>query len=124
VSYRIRSALRAALCRQFLSAEVALSLTVREFKCRISTDLDDEFEIMKKLAKALPELRWDEGDSSWDKVRVWGEGADTWVRVYRYESPGPFELTVRLPIEGATPVEDRYEAIREKVLAALQATVC
>jgi hypothetical protein len=97
---------------------------VREFKCQICTELDDEFEIMKQLMKALPALRWDEGDSSWDKVRVWGEGADAWVRVYRYESPGSFDLTVRLPIEGAIAIEARYEAIREKVLAALQATVC
>lgn len=97
---------------------------MREFKCQISTGLEDEFEIMNKLMKALPALRWNEGDSSWDKVRVWGEDADTWVRVYRYESPGPFDLTVRLAIEGATPVEQRHEAIREKVLAALHATVC
>jgi hypothetical protein len=96
---------------------------VREFKCRISTELDDEFEIMKKLMKTLPAWHWEEGDSSWDKVRVWGEGADAWVRVYRYESPGPFDLTVRLPVAGASAIEERYEAIREKVLETLQATV-
>jgi hypothetical protein len=39
--------------------------------------------------------------------------------LYRHESPGPFELMIRLP----TADDDRFVAMRDKVLAALKATV-
>lgn len=77
---------------------------------------------MTRLQKALPSLQWGEGDSSWDKVRVWGQSPAATVRVYRYESPGPFRLTIRLAPEAAD-VEEEYRAIRDKVLLALDAKV-
>src|ERR1700683_4993515 len=48
-------------------------LLCRAFRCRICIPREDESAIRTGLQKALPALRWSEGDSSWDKIRVWGE---------------------------------------------------
>jgi hypothetical protein len=92
---------------------------VPEFRCQILMDWDSESDILAGLKEAFPDLQWQEGDSSWDKVRVWGESGDAHIRVYRYESPGPFDLTIRIP--GAD--DDQFVAMRDKVLATLGATV-
>jgi hypothetical protein len=98
-------------------------ITEREFECRISIRLEDEDDICRKLRKALPALQWQTGDSEWDKIRVWGETADVFVRVYRYEEPGPFLLTVRLRTPDAGSAEGEYHALRDTVLGALEATL-
>ncbi len=95
----------------------------QEFRCRLCIPLDDEHGIFTRLRTALPALRWGQGDSSWDKIRVWGETTDVMVRVYRYESPGPFDLTIRIPTEGGADAEREYHALRDKVLVALNASV-
>jgi hypothetical protein len=95
----------------------------QEFRCRLCIPLDDEHGIFTRLRTALPALRWGEGDSSWDKIRVWGEAADVMVRVYRYESPGPFDLTIRIGTPGGVGAEREYHALRDKVLVALNASV-
>jgi hypothetical protein len=94
----------------------------REFECLICTCLDDESVIMTRLQEALPSFHWGEGDSTWDKVRVWGHSPAATVKVYRYESPGPFKLTIRLAPEAAD-VDEEYRSIRDKVLVALEAKV-
>jgi len=94
----------------------------REFDCLICTSHDDESVIMTRLQEALPSLQWGEGDSSWDKVRVWGHSPAATVKVYRYESPGPFKLTISLAPKAAD-VEEEYRAVRDKVLVALDAKV-
>ncbi len=95
----------------------------QEFRCRICIPIDDEHDIFTRLQKALPALRWSEGDSSWDKIRVWGETTDVMVRVYRYESPGPFDLTIRIRTPEGDGAESEYHALRDKVLGALDASV-
>jgi hypothetical protein len=95
----------------------------REFECLICTSQEDESAIRIRLEKALPSLRWGEGDSSWDKVRVVGHSAVATVSVYRYESPGPFRLTISLQTPEASGVEEEYRALRDKVLLALDAKV-
>jgi len=98
-------------------------ITEREFECRISIRLEDEDDICRKLRKALPALKWQTGDSAWDKIRVWGQTADVFVRVYRYEEPGPFLLTVRLRRQESVSAESEYHALRGTVLVALDATL-
>jgi hypothetical protein len=78
--------------------------------------------IATRLQEALPLFHWREGDSSWDKVRVWGHSLAATVKVYRYESPGPFKLTISLAPEAAD-VEEEYRTVRDKVLVALDAKV-
>jgi hypothetical protein len=95
----------------------------QEFRCQLCIPLEDEHDILTRLRSALPMLRWSEGDSSWDKIRVCGETADLMVRVYRYESSGPFDLTVRIQITGGADADKEYQALRDKVLAALNASV-
>ena len=94
-----------------------------ESSCRICIPLDDEDDILHRLQNALPAFRWREGDSSWDKIRVWGETSDAAVRVYRYESPGPFDLTIRIRTPGAAGARNEYHALRDKVLVALAASL-
>jgi hypothetical protein len=94
-----------------------------EFRCQLCIPLDDEHDILTKLRTALPALRWSEGDSSWDKIHVWGETADVMVRVYRYESPGPFDLTIRIQALGGDGAEKEYHSLRDKVLVALDASM-
>lgn len=95
------------------------------FECLIESPLDDEYKILLALRARLPELTWDEGDSSWDKVRVWGKSAKCGINVYRYESPGPFLLTITLASEAypANEIELAYYALRVRVLEALQASI-
>jgi hypothetical protein len=95
----------------------------RELEWRICTPYGSESDIRTRLQSALPALRWSEGDSSWDKVRVWGESPDLKVRVYRYESPGPFDLSIWLRTPGRAGAGQEYYAIRGQVLAALKASV-
>jgi len=95
----------------------------REFECRICIPHEDESAIRTSLQQALPSLRWEEGDSSWDKVRVWGESPDERISVYRYESPGPFRLLIRLQTRHEADVEEEYRAVLDKVLVALDAKV-
>jgi hypothetical protein len=87
------------------------------FECRICCPLPDESAIRTALEKGLPSLLWEEGDSSWDKIRVSGTGADVTVGIYRYESPGPFRLTIALQKGGD------LEEWRDRVLAALKGRV-
>ncbi len=93
------------------------NLNAMVLKWLIESHHDDEFAMANCLAAAVPELKWDEGDSSWDKVRVWGESregaASPHVRVSRYEAPGPFELFVRAENEEACL------ALRDRVITAL-----
>jgi hypothetical protein len=70
------------------------------------------------LERKLPVLRWQEGDSSWDKVRVWGKGPGTSVTVFRYESPGPFRLTIELERQEAD-FEHAFKELRDEVVEAL-----
>jgi hypothetical protein len=100
-----------------------MDLLDREFECQICTSQEDEYAILTRLQKALPSLQWGEGDSSWDKIRVCGRNPVAMVSVYRYESPGPFRLTIRLRAPEAADVEEEYRAIRDKVLLALDAKV-
>jgi hypothetical protein len=94
-----------------------------EYDCWIDIPLDDEDFISGALRKAFPSLQWQEGDSSWDKIRVWGEGPDLFVSIYRYEGPGLFRLRIRfLPANPNDPREEFY-ALREKVCVALRATL-
>lgn len=104
-------------------ADNGAPLSLDEFKCRICIPLDDEHTIFTRLREALPALRWGEGDSSWDKIRVWGESTDVMVRVYRYESPGPFDLTLRFRTLAGASAEREYRALRDQVLAALSASL-
>jgi hypothetical protein len=98
-------------------------VTEPEFRCRICIPIDEEHDIFTRLRKALPALRWSEGDSSWDKIRVWGETTDIMVRVHRHESPGPFDLTIRIRTQGGAGAEREYHALRDQVLVALDASV-
>lgn len=86
-------------------------------ECRIClTPQWDEGQIRFALAKALPSLSWSEGDSSWDKIRVSGTAPNgDYVLVYRYESPGPFDLTIR--------TAGVVDPILEAVLASINATL-
>ncbi len=80
--------------------------------------------VMKNLLQAkLPFLKWEEGDSSWDKIRVWGQDAQTMIRVYRYESPGPFKLTIALEQQEGSEIEQSYLELRDKVLSALDGSL-
>ena len=95
----------------------------RKFECRICISDSSESAISLALEKALPAMQWEEGDSVWDKIRVWGKGPDATVRIYRYESPGPFNLTIILETPEGTDAEEAYLALRGRVLRALNATV-
>lgn len=107
-------------------------VTERKLECQIDIPLDDESiirgddesAIRRELEKALPSLKWGVGDSSWDKVRVLGESTDVFISVDRYESPGSFRLQIVLRSPDVGSDEREYLALREKVLAALKATVC
>jgi HEAT repeat protein len=95
----------------------------REFQCAICMN-SGESAIRAALQKAFPSLQWNEGDSSWDKVRVWGtneEGMIALIRVYRYEEPGPFKLTIRLRIPVRIDADEAYRDLREQILQALGA---
>jgi hypothetical protein len=95
----------------------------RAFECQIDIPYQNEDVICDKLRRASPALRWQTGDSSWDKIRVWGQAAGVFVRVYRYEEPGPFDLTVRLRTPEGADAESRYHALRDTVLVALRGTM-
>ena len=91
----------------------------QKFECRICLDLS-ETAIRLALQKALPAFQWEEGDCVWDKIRVIGTSPDAWIRIYRYEGPGPFDLTMRLKTPEAEKV---YLALREKILHELGGTI-
>ena len=92
-------------------------MSAHQLTCRICIPVQDESAIRDALAKAIPALQWEEGDSSYDKIRVWGASGGVTVRIYRYESPGPFQLTVA----AASPAVSL--ALHDQVLEALHATV-
>jgi hypothetical protein len=98
-------------------------MPAQEFKCRICLAESDESPIRHALEKALPSMQWHGGDSSWDKVRVWGEGPDANIRIYRYEGPGPFELTITLKTLEGTDARQAYVALRQEVVLALHGQV-
>jgi hypothetical protein len=112
-----------AVVRLVMPSDEPSEMKEREFRCRICIPLDDEHDIFNRLRTALPALRWGEGDSSWDKIRVWGETTDVLVRVYRYESPGSFDLMIRIRPPGGAGAEREYHSLRVKVLVALNASV-
>jgi hypothetical protein len=90
----------------------------RQLHRRICSPFTDESEIRRALDKKLPIFRWNEGDSSWDKVHVWGENPEATISIYRYESPGPFDLKI------AAQNEAPYTCDRllNLILEALQAS--
>lgn len=95
----------------------------RKFECRICIPASSESAIRRALEKALPSMQWEEGDSSWDKIKVWGEGRDAQIGVSRYEGPGPFNLRIFIrALEGAG-AEKAYLALRDTVLRALKGRV-
>jgi hypothetical protein len=93
------------------------------FECRICSPLSDEHAIRLALEKKLPLMQWDEGDSSWDKVRVSGNNAQASITVYRYESPGPFQLTIVLEKGTVANLEQTYHELRGQVLEALHGSL-
>jgi hypothetical protein len=96
---------------------------VPAFKCRICIPDPDESAIRAKLQQALPSFQWQEGDSSWDKIRVWTESPIAVISIYRYESPGPFELSIRMPTPDGAESEEQSRVVRDKLLAALGAKI-
>lgn len=95
----------------------------QKFECRICVPSSSESNIRRALERALPSMRWEEGDSSWDKINVWGEGPRAAIGVSRYEKPGPFDLTIIIKAPKGRDSEKAYLALREKVLRALQGQV-
>jgi hypothetical protein len=96
-------------------------LKQKVFECRICSPLSSESAIRSTLEIKLPFMRWDEGDSSWDKVRVSGKNPRSTVTIYRYESPGPFQLTIVFQQhEEEEDLEDAYRELRDQVLKALE----
>jgi len=98
----------------------------QEFECKFYSLVEDESAIRRSLEKSFPSLHFEEGDSFWDKIRVWGvrqDGNIALIRVYRYEGPGAFELTVRLRIPDGANGEREYAHIRQQVLQALGGTM-
>jgi hypothetical protein len=93
------------------------------FVLEICSLLDDEWNMRRALEKKLPSLKWEEGDSSWGKVRVWGKNAQFHVRIYRYEPPGTFRLTIAIG-QGVENVEQAYKDLRDAVLQALDGSIC
>ena len=94
----------------------------RKFECEIDIPLADESDIRQRLQRAFPSMKWEEGDSSWDKIRVWGENPELFIGVYRYESPGSFRLRIYLRTPETSSGDGEHLAIRDKVLLALRAT--
>jgi hypothetical protein len=90
-----------------------------KFLCLIDLYSPSESGIRMALERTLPSLRWEEGDSSWDKIRVWGTGPGIMIRVYRYEEPGPFDLTITIKGPQNEETRETYLALRDKVLQAL-----
>jgi hypothetical protein len=69
-------------------------------------------------------MQWDEGDSSWDKVRVSGKSPRSTVTIYRYESPGPFQLTIAFQKQDEEEdLEHAYRELRDQVLDALEGRI-
>ncbi len=69
-------------------------------------------------------MQWDQGDSSWDKVRVSGKSPRSTVTIYRYESPGPFQLTmVFQQQEEEEDLEYASRELRDQVLDALRGRI-
>ncbi len=94
----------------------------REFECRICIG-SSESAIRQALKRALPSMRWEEGDSSWDKINVSGDGQNALIVVHRYEEPGPFTLSITIKTPGGASAKKAYLALRDKVLQALRAKV-
>lgn len=91
----------------------------RKFECRICLGgAAGQSGILHDLQRAFPAMQWSEGDSSWDKIRVSGKEPSASVRVFRYEEPGPFDLTIGVDA-AETDLEPAYLALRDRVLAAL-----
>ena len=94
------------------------------FKCRICSPLDSDAGIRSTLETKLPFMQWHEGDSSWDKVRVSGKDPRSTVTIYRYESPGPFQLTIAFDQrDEQEDLERAYRDLRDQVLEALDGKV-
>jgi hypothetical protein len=94
----------------------------QEFECKICGFCESESSISRSLEEAFPSLKWEEGDSAWDKIRVIGKSRNgnlAGIFVYRYEGPGAFRLTIRLRIPDGADGEQEYLAVRQKVLQAL-----
>ena len=96
-------------------------MTERKFECRICFDPDDESHVRHVLRRELPSLKWEQGDGSWDKIRVWGVSPEAHVRIYRYEPPGPFSMTITIFSAGSENTEEAYLALRDEVIRALGA---
>jgi hypothetical protein len=92
------------------------------FECRIRIGTS-ESAIRQALRRALPSMRWEEGDSSWDKINVSGEGPGALIVVHRYEEPGPFTLSITVKTRRGTGAEKAYLALLDKVLRALRGRV-
>src|SRR5262249_23814721 len=118
-----RRALDPDPARRFPSC-CAFVRTLREpsFECLIDIPLDEESHIYYTLVEKLPSMQWEEGDSSWDKVRVWATGGRTRIRIFRYEGPGPFRLTITFQ-QPEPNVDQAYLALRDRLLEALDATL-
>lgn len=106
-------------------AKIAAEPKERRFEYRVSSNISSESLIRRALERAFPEMAWEEGDSAWDKIRVSARNRQFAIRVYRYEEPGPFELTITLY---GQPNGDKAELmqarVRDKVLIALNARLC
>ncbi len=68
-------------------------------------------------------MQWEEGDSSWDKVKVFGEGPEAMIAVTRYEGPGPFNLRIVLKAPKGAGAKKACPALRDRVLRALKGRV-
>ncbi len=115
----------AARVRQDLEREpaaAAIGPALNEERCSILLEIASESALRAHLARAMPDLSWEESDSSWDKVRVTGTSANAWVQIYRYEEPGPFTLTIRVHLDGAGAAAAAVETLRARVLAATVGT--
>ena len=92
-----------------------------KFESRICLGGDaSQSDILEVLRRAFPVMEWSEGDSSWDKIRVSGKSPSASIRVFRYESPGPFSLTITVQSPDPGQV---FLSLRDRVLGALHATV-
>ena len=76
-----------------------------------------------RLSKAFPELSWRDEAENWGKIRIEGstreKPAHAMISITRKESPGPFELAIRLSARDGAEAEKSAKETVERIRLAL-----
>jgi hypothetical protein len=101
-------------------------LILCDFVYAVDVPDTDGLSMRLKLAKAFPELQWEDADGSWSRISLRARSREESPKIGIYllckESPGPCRLSISLRAVEVARADELHRFLLARMIAALEGT--